>query len=897
MGLVMAGQSIQGAVVVVATMPGPFKPVKAIAQAVQSPEDLFSDLHHRDENVRGLLSQQADIVRTYQDKFADEKDVAFELPTGAGKTLIGLLLAEWRRRTRKERAIYLCLTRQLANQVGEKAADYGIDAVVFTGSKKNYDPGALQAYTRANKVAITTYSSIFNVKPGLPEPDFIILDDAHAADSYVASMWSVIVPSFKDEATFRALADVFRDVLPRAFLERLDRKSSDPERRAYELVPAADFASRLDRTREILDQRERQILDSDTSDSILLGIAFGWQKIRDHLHACHLYLSPESALLRPISPPSLPHQHFGSAKQRVYMSATIGQAGQLQRIVGVPVIKRIPTPAAFSQRSTGRRFFLFPDASLKAEQYWSRIANLIKERKKALVICRDRAELLRIRDSLESLQMPMFGSEDVEESLESFKASSKGILLVSSRFDGIDLPGDSCRLLVLVGRPDAVNLQERFLLSRLGMKEVLRDRIVTRFTQAVGRCTRDQTDYALIVPVGADILDFCSRSENQSRMHPELLAEVLVGLEQSEGSSVDDLMARADAFLDHGEGWSDIENSIRERRATLATRPPHEIDIFLQEKAEAEVTYGYRLWNGDYKAAAEIAKGLADGVTAGGLDAYRAWWSYLAGAGYALLAKDAGDPKLEQISENYTSVARAAAGFSSWYGTLHGPSAGTTGPTAKGPSLADSESAEGIQETLARLGLRGIRFDQFLAETKRFLGSTKADTFHEGLRRLGEMLGWDAFVPGGEGEPDVVWRNDTLGALVFEAKTDEKPEHGVSKKACTQAKGHIDWAKKRLGLPKDRLTLFVVSGKKKIQRTAVDHADDLYVLSPVDVTKVYDDATAFLRDVRLVTTDAESAAAKEEIMMRLSKRQLDPATISKRMSSTPLSKLPVDQNS
>lgn len=63
---------------------------------VESPEALFRELRPRDGAVRHLWAHQADLLRSYRE--LDGSDVALELPTGAGKTLVGLLLAEYRRR-------------------------------------------------------------------------------------------------------------------------------------------------------------------------------------------------------------------------------------------------------------------------------------------------------------------------------------------------------------------------------------------------------------------------------------------------------------------------------------------------------------------------------------------------------------------------------------------------------------------------------------------------------------------------------------------------------------------------------------------------------------------------------------------------------------------------------
>jgi superfamily II DNA or RNA helicase len=36
-------------------------------------------------------------------------DVALQLPTGSGKTLVGLLIGEWLRRKNREPVVFLCL--------------------------------------------------------------------------------------------------------------------------------------------------------------------------------------------------------------------------------------------------------------------------------------------------------------------------------------------------------------------------------------------------------------------------------------------------------------------------------------------------------------------------------------------------------------------------------------------------------------------------------------------------------------------------------------------------------------------------------------------------------------------------------------------------------------------
>ena len=171
----------------------PFKKMRAAPKAPDSPRELLPLLPRR--KFTDLLPHQEEILDGYA-SVAQAPDVAAELPTGSGKTLVGLLVGEWRRRKWGDRVVYLCPTRQLVHQtVAQASKIYGVPVVGFTGPKKERDPSAWSAFMTGDKIAVTTYSSLFNTAPAFADPDAIILDDAHAAENYVASMWSLEVPA------------------------------------------------------------------------------------------------------------------------------------------------------------------------------------------------------------------------------------------------------------------------------------------------------------------------------------------------------------------------------------------------------------------------------------------------------------------------------------------------------------------------------------------------------------------------------------------------------------------------------------------------------------------------------------------------------------------------------
>lgn len=122
-----------------------FKKPTTHAAVPESPDRLFRDLPRRKH--ASLFDHQGQVLRNYVAHALDVPDVALQLPTGSGKTLVGLLLAEWRRRKFRERIVYLCPTRQLVHQVAEEAsAKYGLTVEPFTGKIKNYSPEAKTAY-------------------------------------------------------------------------------------------------------------------------------------------------------------------------------------------------------------------------------------------------------------------------------------------------------------------------------------------------------------------------------------------------------------------------------------------------------------------------------------------------------------------------------------------------------------------------------------------------------------------------------------------------------------------------------------------------------------------------------------------------------------------------------
>lgn len=179
----------------------------------ETPEALFPLLRKTGANSDTLWPQQVDLLREYAEKRVNSRDLAIELPTGTGKTLTGLLIADWRRREGKGRSIFVCPTKQLVRQVVAAAEKEGIDVVDLSGPSKEWDAAARSRYERAKATAVVAYSSIFNTSP-IIEADVIVFDDAHAGEQYVSKAYTVEVVRKSYGSIWSAALEAVAPMLP-----------------------------------------------------------------------------------------------------------------------------------------------------------------------------------------------------------------------------------------------------------------------------------------------------------------------------------------------------------------------------------------------------------------------------------------------------------------------------------------------------------------------------------------------------------------------------------------------------------------------------------------------------------------------------------------------------------
>lgn len=844
------------------------------------PESLFRDLKTRSPDIPYLWSHQADLLRAYDKAHQETTDVAFELPTGAGKTLIGLLLSEYRRRKNGERVVYLCPTRQLAHQAFDHANEYGLNAYLLL--RPNYPN--INSYRLGAGIGVTTYSSIFNVNPRIADAQAIVFDDAHAAEDYILGPWSVSITRSKNGALFKAVIRLLGDDLDPWFRDNL----LDDAGRDIAAVSDVDMLSgpslyqHAPALRDLLDEHLRNSEDPER---------YPWSEVRTALHACNLFISWHELLFRPIIPPTLTHAAFAGANQRIYMSATLGEGGELERVAGVPRIARLPMPEGWERQSAGRRLFLFPDLATDRQDVPPVELATIGLTDRALVLVPRTVDISDSEQQILDAGFDVLRASNIEQSLEPFTGRTNVALVLANRYDGLDLPGDDCRLLIMAGVPVGTNLQERFLFHRLGVNAPYRDRLRTRFTQGAGRCCRNSTDYAAVLVTGQDALDFCARGENRAGMHPELQAELEFGLRNSQDVNSATLLDYVQILFEQGSDWDEAEASIVGLRVGKA-KVVDPVAATLLKVVAKEVQYAYALWKEDYDVALQLAIGVADELSSAATKGYQAWWYYLAGVVAWLDGTEHVDEtKLAKARELFSRAAQRAS--VNWFARLARQPAARDGRQGQ---VENATSIENVSRRLRHLGLYGPRFERFIAQLLEQVAATDSTSFELGLQKVGELLGFDARRPNDEGGPDGVWMLSDKVAIAFEAKSDETADGAISLSTVRQANSHPVWVKDHCQVASDAdIFTVVITPRTTIDERAQRIVDTVFYIHADSVTDSADALVAALRRIRAQATEqnTDNLELVELVRHEFAASELLSVDILKRLRHTGLEALPV----
>lgn len=855
-----------------------FKGPETKQASYATPVELYRELPRRLASVPELWAHQAETLKKYT-SCADKPDIAIELPTGTGKTLVGLLIAEWTLRKRHSRVIYACPTQQLARQVADAAYNEGIGTALLIGRHDQWKTQAQYRYEAAEAIAVTTYSSIFNSNPHLLDSDLILFDDAHAGEQYVGEAYAVDLNRKHNPDEYKKVLDAIAPALDSGFLERL--RADQPDHTIHDSV------------RMVLPLRQTDMVHE--LNDILMELSaphkYRYSMIQEGIPSCLVYVAYSGILIRPYLPPTHQNSLFTNARQRIYLSATLGGGGELERAFGRPEIIRLKQPDGSPAPRNGRRFFVFPEY-VENTDVTTLSRDIVKSAGKALILAPRTERAMNDAQLLAQPEWPVLGIDNVRESMTHFTGLEHGVCGLAARYDGLDLPGDSCRLVVLDEVPEHGNLQERFLQSRSRAGVALATRVRTRVVQGAGRCTRGPNDTALVLVRGRELSRYLNRPEVLDALDTELQAEIRFGTENSRNGGAGNMRDNVRVFLnqDKDESWhNDAEPLLTEYRRRAVQQEPagtEAMSACVEHEVRAWAAATSRKWGEACKHAHEVARivGKAGSATIG----YRAFWTYLEAAWTDQCAEQNDDSAKRAEAKSLVHNAETILGLGSWIREM------APFPEAQRSPLSslDAHAVNSIASILRGPVNQG-KIRKRLESMQAGLNEQDPSKYEPALTEMGFFLGADATKPTSPGRCDSTWCWGNELWLALEAKSDHVPTGVVSHKEIRQASDQLKLLKEDRGtdrVPPDS-AIIIISPKPGVNSEGAKSANtDLYLIPPSALSNVASDLIAawdcvLVSDVKSMT----DPQLRERVEKEFLNRALLPSQIHERLTFDPIS--------
>lgn len=444
------------------------------------PQEIFAALPSK--AFSHLRAVQSEVLDAWFTRRA-ERDLAIKMNTGSGKTAVGLLALKSSLNERVGPAMYIAPDTYLVEQVLKEAGQLGLATMTDPDSAQFRGGGAILVITLAKLI---NGRSVFGVAGSLTQPvhvGAIVVDDAHTALTTTENQFSVRLPS--NHPAYAPLLDLFADDLRRqSATTYADLRDGDPA--AVQRVPFWSWTNQQDRVLEILRPHRDET-----------PMMFTWPLVADVLPTCVCVATAHEIEIRPPCPPVAKLPTFADAPRRIYLTATLADESVL-------VTDFDADPSSVSRPITPKRASDLGDRMILAplEIFFTASEDAIHD------LVREIANKFNVVVLVPSRRRAQAWADVADETLyvggldagvRRLQKGHVGLVVMVNKYDGVDLPGDACRLLVLDGLPQAFSGIERREAGALVDSKTMVSRQLQRIEQGMGRGVRDSQDHCAVL--------------------------------------------------------------------------------------------------------------------------------------------------------------------------------------------------------------------------------------------------------------------------------------------------------------------------------------------------------------------------------------------------------------
>lgn len=449
------------------------------------PRDIFISLPSKE---KGKYQYPRDVQTKVWEQWhqrKNESNLVIKMNTGSGKTVVGLLILKSCLNEGKGPAVYVVPDNYLVDQVIQEAKSLGLSVT------NDYDS---HSFLQGKEILVTNIHTLVNGLSAFGVGDqgvkirigSLIVDDAHACLETIEEQYTVTLSS----AT-KSYKEIYK-LLRNSLLQQSEPRVLELENYDPSIQMLAPFWAWQNNLSEI----SRLLVEEKNEDYL----KFKWPLIKDSLKLSRCVVSASKIEISPHCIPinSIPSIEY--AERKIFMTATLADDSVLASHFGITDSQAYKAICPDSFGDIGDRLILMPQV-INPELSDDDIKHLCAHAKQyfnVVVIVPSEHRANYWRDAADSV----LKKGNIHEGIKALRQKKSGLTVLVNRYDGIDLPNDACRLLVIDGLPDVRRMidkvDEGFLLGT--------DRSATQITQRVeqgmGRGVRSNDDYCAVLLMG-----------------------------------------------------------------------------------------------------------------------------------------------------------------------------------------------------------------------------------------------------------------------------------------------------------------------------------------------------------------------------------------------------------
>ncbi len=745
---------------------------KTSSEKKTNPIEIYESLDRR--SIAGpLRPAQLNILNEWFETKLNEKDLIIKLHTGEGKTLIGLLILLSKINSNSGSCLFICPNKYLVQQVRQDAKKFGIPYCSI-----GEDNSLPNDFIDGKKILITHVQKVFNGKTifGLNNDyvpvENIILDDSHACIDSIKDTFTINLKS--EHTIYKKLIELFKDALP----EQGEGTFLEIQNEDYNSFLPIPYWNWIEKSAEVL-----QILSIHKEK---IEIMFSWPFIKDNIKNCQAFISGQNIEITPIHIPIEKFSSFNNASQRILMSATTQDDSFFIKGLGfnLDAIKNPLTNP--TQIWSGEKMIVIPSLVDETLDRITMVNRLAKPSDKnygivSLVSSFSKTETYYHLGSL----VPK--SHEIPEVVDLLKKGNfEHTVVFANRYDGIDLPDETCRILIFDGKPFFFSLSERYEESNRKGSDSINIKIAQKIEQGLGRSVRGEKDYCLILLIGADLIKFIKSSRTNKYFSPQTKKQIEIGLEIAEMAS-DEITDKNEPFkvvnslmkqsIQRDEDWKEFyKEEMDQIRQTIQQSKIY--DTLLLERKAAVLNY-----SGNYEKASELIQRIIDDHCTD--ESEKGWYLQLMARYKYLKSKtDSNQLQISAFLKNH-ELLKPREGIV--YSKLEFINESRTKRVEEW-----IRSHKNYQELM--ISVEGVLSDLEFG--------TSSDKFESALKDLGLMLGFLSERPDKEFKkgPDNLWCGVSNQYFIFECKSGVNIErYEINKHESGQMNIHCAWFKGEYG--------------------------------------------------------------------------------------------------